>query len=661
MVLAPDIPAARGALLLTPPERLAVATEDAAWDIGIGFRKAMFRSRFARRRIVKGVRAQRGRLLNLSATELIEVAGVAGAKLRTQALSIHGLIGVMVVVDEALFRAKGFRFHDSQLEAGLLLSTGHIVEMATGEGKTLTAALPIAVHALAGCNTHVVTVNDYLAERDAEEAREVLDLLGIEVACVTHESEPGAKRASYGAAVTYCANKELVFDFLRERAKMDRASPLAYRLQLAGVGDAFSGQGPLIERLDFVLIDEADSVLVDEANIPLILTEPVEDALSPEFIDQAVDVVETAPKSVWEKADSLGYRALRPEALIDMIAQIKNPAQEWGSLAISEEMLSKARIARDKFRRDVHYIVEEEKIVLIDPQTGRPTPDRTLPWGVQQVIEHREDLEISSNRAVIAKQSFQNYFRKYHKLAGMSGTIREVRSELKRIYLTPVARVRTNRPVIRKRLVRKLFLSSEDKINWAIGRSNAMATEGRAVLIGVSSVLLSEQIGQALHRIGRDHDLLNARHLDVEADIIALAGRAGRVTVVTNMAGRGTDIKLAPDVKKAGGLHVIILDTLETSRLERQLFGRAGRQGDPGSYDLAQSLDEEELKRLIGKTGLKVVSALHRVLPKLVIPFHYALVAQRRRRLERIQRNRRLKLRKTEEKRNENLIFTRAD
>lgn len=661
MVLAPDIPPARSSLLLTPPERLPVAVEDLAWDIRNRFRKTIFRSRFARFRIVKGVVRQRGHLADLSATALVEAARVAGAAVRTQTLSCRGLIGVMAVVDEALFRVKGFRFHNSQLEAGLLLSTGHIIEMATGEGKTLTATLPIAVHALAGCSTHVVTVNDYLAKRDAEEARVVLDLLGVEVAYVTHESKPEAKRAAYGAAVTYSANKELVFDFLRERAKMDHASPLAYRLQLTGIGNTFAVQGPLIERLDFVLIDEADSVLIDEANIPLILTEPVEDALSREFLAQAISIVETAPNNIWETADSMGYRALRPEALIDIIAQIKNPAKEWDSLAISEEMLSKARIARDKFSRDVHYIVEEEKIVLIDPQTGRPTPDRTLPWGVQQVIEHREDLDISSNRAVIAKQSFQNYFRKYHKLAGMSGTISEVRSELKRIYLTPIARVRTNRRVIRKRQLRKLFRNSEIKINWAIERSNLMAGEGRAVLIGVSSVLLSEQVGQALHNIGRDYHLLNARHLDVEADIVAQAGRAGRVTVVTNMAGRGTDIKLSPEVKKAGGLHVIILDTLETSRLERQLFGRAGRQGDPGSYDLAQSLDEKELKRLVGNVGLKVVSALHGILPWAAILFHYGLVAQRRRRLERIQRNRRLKLRKTEEKRNENLIFTRAD
>lgn len=661
MVLAPDIPAARGALPLTPPERLPIAAEDTAWDIRLRLRKAVFRSRYARKRIVAGVKARRGSLSDISPHQLIETARDVGAQLRMKAINIADLIEVMTVVDEALFRAQGFRFHDTQLEAGLLLSSGHIAEMATGEGKTLTATLPVAVHALAGCSTHVVTVNDYLAERDAEEARSVLELLGIEVACVTHESEPQAKRAAYATAVTYCANKELVFDFLRERAKMDRASPLAYRLQLAGVGDAFAGQGPLIERLDFVLIDEADSVLIDEANIPLILTEPVDDALSPEFIEQAVDVVETAPENVWEKADALGYRALRPEALIDMISRISAPAQEWGSLAISEEMLSKARIARDKFRRDVHYIVEDEKIVLIDPQTGRPTPDRTLPWGVQQVIEHREGLEVGSNRAVIAKQSFQNYFRKYHKLAGMSGTIREVRSELKRIYLTPIARVRTNRPVIRKRLARKLFRTTDEKIEWAIERAEDMAKSGRAVLIGVSSVLLSEQIGQALSDIGRDHDLLNARFLDVEADIVAEAGRAGRVTVVTNMAGRGTDIKLKPEVKQAGGLHVIIVDTLETSRLERQLFGRAGRQGDPGSYDLAQSLDEEELKRLIGKAALRGVSMLQKILPRAVVPFHYALVAQKRRRLERIQRNRRMKLRKTEEKRNENLVFTRAD
>ncbi|SOB89516.1 preprotein translocase subunit SecA [Rhodobacter sp. JA431] len=661
MVLAPDIPAPRDALSLFPPEREILASEKREWGLLNRWRKLRFRTKRARLSLVERVTTARGSLADLSPDDLRDQARAAGIALASGPVTLHKLAAVMTVVDEALFRARGFRFHDTQLQAGLLLSTGHFAEMATGEGKTLTATLPVAVHGLAGCGAHVVTVNDYLAERDAEEVTPILEQLGLSVGCAIHDMEPAAKKQAYGCDVTYCANKELVFDYLRERARVERASPLAYRLQLAGIGRVFEQSGPLVHRLDFVLIDEADSVLIDEANIPLILTEPVDDTLSKAFVGQAIDLVATASEDVWEAPDALGYRGLRPEALIRLIREIPDAAPEWKSLAIAEEMISKARMAQDRFTKDVHYIVEEDKIVLVDPQTGRPTPDRTLPWGVQQVIEYREGLEVSSNRAVIAKQSFQNFFRRYHKLAGMSGTIKEVRRELSGTYATPIAKVPTHRPVQRKMLERHVFETTAEKLEWAIARADRMAAEGRAILIGVSSVLLSEQVSDALSAVGRPHDVLNARRLEEEAEIVATAGQAGRVTVVTNMAGRGTDIKLPQGVKDAGGLHVIILDTLDTSRLERQLFGRAGRQGDPGSYDIAHALDEPELKRMIGKTMRKGISRILSLSKPLAVRVHFPYVEWRRNRLEKHRRNRRLKLLKSEEKRNELLAFTRAD
>ena len=659
MALAPDIPAPRGGLGLFPPERETPVDEKLSWDIALHLRKWALRSHLSRRRLVACVRATRGSLRDLSPEALRAEAQARGASLGQGALTTQGLADVMATVDEALNRARGFTFHDNQLQAGLVLSSGHFVEMATGEGKTLTATLPIAVHALVGCGVHVVTVNDYLAQRDAEEVGPILSQLGLSVGYVLHDMDVEQKRAAYSCDVTYCANKELVFDYLKERARWERPSPLAYRLQLAGVGKVFRGTPPLVQALDFVLIDEADSVLIDEANIPLILTEPVDDTLSEAFVAQAIDLVARAADEVWENADALGYRALRPEALSRLIDGLSAPAPEWQSLAIAEEMISKARLAQDKFTRDVHYIIKDDKIVLVDGQTGRPTPDRTLPWGVQQVIEYREGLEVSSNRAVIAKQSFQNYFRRYHKLAGMSGTLREVRQELTKTYATPVARIPSNRPVIRKRLLRRLFVTTEEKIAWAIARAQEMAGQGRPVLIGVSSVLLSEQASAALSAVGRDHDVLNARRPEQEADIVAAAGRAGRVMVVTNMAGRGTDIKLAPEVKVAGGLHVIILDSLESSRLERQLFGRAGRQGDPGSYDVAHALDEVELERILGGTARRLIAAFMRLSEELTLPLHFRYVDWCRGRLERHRRRRRWKLLKSEEKRNDLLVFTR--
>lgn len=661
MVLAPDIPPPRSVFPLFPPERAILPEEKKEWGLISRWRKWRFRSPASRKLLVDRVMRIRGTLTDLTADQLLDHARDVGAVLAEGAVTIPKLADVMAVVDEALFRARGFRFHDTQLQAGLLLSTGHFAEMATGEGKTLTATLPVAVHGLAGCGVHVVTVNDYLAERDVEEVRPILEQLGLTVGCAVHEMEPAEKRAAYACSITYCANKELVFDYLRERARVERASVLAYRLQLSGIGRVFDQSGPLVNNLDFVLIDEADSVLIDEANIPLILTEPVDVTLTKEFVGQAIDLVERAPETVWEAPDALGYRGLRPEALVRLIGALSDPAPEWKSLAIAEEMISKARMAQDRFTRDVHYIVEEDAIVLVDPQTGRPTPDRTLPWGVQQVIEYREGIEISSNRAVIAKQSFQNFFRRYHKLAGMSGTIKEVRSELSATYSTPIAKVPTHRPVQRTMLERHLFLTTEEKLLWAIERAEAMASSGRAVLIGVSSVLLSEKVSAALSAVGRKHEVLNARRLDVEAEIVADAGKPGCVTVVTNMAGRGTDIKLAPAVKSAGGLHVIILDTLDTSRLERQLYGRAGRQGDPGSFDIAHALDEPELARIIGKKSRWLIEYVLKISKSSAVRLHFPYVEWRRNRLEKHRRSRRMKLLKSEEKRNELLAFTRAD
>lgn len=645
-----DIPAPRTALPLRPPERLRLLREDAGWNLGLRFRRLWLAQPRARRAVIARVHEARG----YDWPDDLEALVVAlGHKLRAGRLSPALLAEAFALIDHALHRSFGFRYHDVQLDAGILLAAGYFVEMATGEGKTFTGILPGALHALAGCAVHVVTVNDYLAERDAAEVAPVYQCLGLSVGHVLHDMKPDEKRATYLESVVYCANKELVFDYLRDRAKEPEASPLAYRLRLA------EGQGPVVRDLDFVLIDEADSVLIDEANIPLILTEPREDTLSVCFLKQATELALSADKSVWETPDALGYRSIRIERLQELIAQLDDPAPEWNSLAIAEEMLVQAKTAEERFKCDVHYIVDNRRIVLIDQQTGRPTPDRSLPWGLQQLIELREGLEPSPSRSVIGKQSFQTYFRKYHKMVGMSGTLREVRRELARTFGVPFAAVRTHRPVQRFRDQRRLFTTTESKLSWVIGRTRAICASGRAVLIGVSSVALSEEVSAALARGGLTHGILNARRLAEEAEIIGEAGRTGRITVVTNMAGRGTDIKLASEVRAAGGLHVIIFDVLETDRLDRQLFGRSGRQGDSGSYDIAHSLDEPALERLLGKRAHAVMGLVLSLPEELRIIGYFGLLNFRRRWLERIRRKRRLKLILGEEKRDDFLAFTR--
>lgn len=651
-----DIPLPSSGRFLRPPERIEVPHSKRGWCVRPRLRRGLFVTRYNRRVILKAVHALRSqkRIAALDAEQLKQEAADVGRDLRKGRLARALVAQTIALVDEAVFRTNGFRFHDSQIQAGMLLGAGCFVEMATGEGKTLTAAIPVALHGLAGCSVHVVTVNDYLAKRDACETQPIYAMLGLECAALEHDMSASEKRAVYQAEIVYCANKDLVFDYLKDRVGFDELSPLAYRVQMHG-----SDQGPILSNLDFVVIDEADSILIDEANIPLILTEPRDDALSEVFVRQAVELAASAPSDVWELADKLGYRTLKPERLRSLMDTLPDPAPEWASLAVAEELLVQAHTAQERYVRDVHYMVEDTKVVLIDPQTGRPTPDRTLPWGLQQIIELREGLEISKSRRVIAKQSFQGYFGKYHKVAGMSGTLKEVGGELRRIYKMPVIPVAPNRPVIRFLDQTWLFATSDQKIDWAISRITELTKQSRPVLIGVTSVLLSEQVSAALDRRALPHDVLNARYLEQEADIVARAGGVGRITVVTNMAGRGTDIKLTAQTRTAGGLHVIILDALETSRLERQLFGRAGRQGDPSSYDVAYALDEPELSRLIGKNLVSLLWYSYAVAPRLTKPLYFRIVALRRAKLEKVRRIRRIKVLKNKEKRDDLMAFTR--
>lgn len=645
-----DLPAPRARLLIHPPERRPVRKEDAKWGFGRALHLKRLTHSLTRRWIIAQVRKARA---TAPPEDLRPAVLALSTRLRKGTLTPRLLAEVFILTDAALFKTNGFRYHDTQLRAGLYLSTGHFVEMATGEGKTFTGVLAAALHAMAGCAVHVVTVNDYLAERDCAEVAPLFAVLGLSSGHVIHDMDQAAKRAAYRKDVVYCANKELVFDYLRDRAKLPEASPLAYRLSLA------EGEGPVVRDLDFVLIDEADSVLIDEANIPLILTEPRPDALSTTFLQQATHLADTAEDSFWEAADDLGYRALRSERLAELIARLPDPASEWSSFIMAEEMIVQARTARDRFDLDVHYIVEEEKIVLVDQQTGRPTPDRSLPWGLQQLIELREGLEPSSSRATIGKLSFQSYFRKYHKLVGMSGTLREVRRELSKTYAVPLAVVPTHKPVQRFQDERRVFETTEQKLDWAAHRARALAESGRAVLLGVSSVALSEQVSAALWGVGLNHGVLNARRLDEEADLVARAGQSAQITVVTNMAGRGTDIKLSADVRAAGGLHVLILDALETDRLDRQLYGRAGRQGDPGSYDIAHSLDEPALEYLLGPRYHAILNRAQNISGGITTRLYFTLLKRRRTYLENVRRKRRLKLLDGEEKRNDFLVFTR--
>ncbi len=607
------------------------------------------------RRVLDAIEAGRGQWRGLDDAGLLREAQVTRQALGRGLLSDDVLVRTFTLIDECLLRARGFHYHRVQLQAGLHMVFGQLVEMATGEGKTLTAILPAATHALAGCSVHVVTVNDYLTARDADEVRPILQRLGLSVAHVVHDLSPQAKRQAYDADITYATNKELVFDYLRDRAREIARGPLAGQLWL----NAQQLQPPLVRHLDFALVDEADSVLIDEANIPLILTEPTPQALSETFLRQAIELADHPDRSLWEQSDLLGSQGVRPEAMRRLVSSLPAPAVEWQSQALAQEILSQAKLARERYKLDVQYILEDGKIVLIDEQTGRPMPDRSLPWGLQQIIEVREGLPPSANRKTLAKLSFQRFFRKYHRLSGMSGTLQEVRGELRTIYGLPVVPIPTHREVRRHCQQQHLFASETLKLEWALERCRALLQQQRAVLIGVNSVALSERLSRRLDEAGLPHGLLNARRLKDEADLVTRAGCSGQVNVVTNMAGRGTDIKLEPAVHQAGGLHVMVLDVLESARLDRQLFGRAGRQGDPGSYDIAHSLDEPKLRQLLGSYLTGLLNRLPVGLSTWRVPLYFRLLSAMRSRLERHKRNQRIHLLENESHRDDLLSFTR--
>ena len=534
-----------------------------------------------------------------------------------QALRARGLAPVAVresfaLVREVARRLLGKAHYPAQLTGGFVLLSGRLAEMQTGEGKTLTALLPAITAALAGAPVHVVTVNDYLAARDAETLGAVYRRFGLDVGVVIEGQPPPERLAAWRCAVVYTTNKDLVFDYLRDQlGSSGRALHAAVRPLVnvpGGPGQAAPADagtaGRRLRGLYFVLIDEADSVLVDEARTPLILS-----AERPGGDEGPAWGVALATARVLVAGED--YKLHRRERLIELL-----PAGEAriDALCRGEHPLLSARRARvamvqqalsalHLFHRDKQYIVRDSpgkdgteagpKVEIVDENTGRVMPDRTWERGLHQMIEIKEGLAPSARRDTLSRLTYQRFFRRYLRLCGMSGTLMEVAPELRSVYALDVVRVPTHRPVLRHNLGARVYLRAADRWQAVADQARQMAQQGRAVLIGTRSVEASEAVSAALTAQGLAHALLNARQDAGEAAVIGQAGQPGCITVATNMAGRGTDILLHPDVRAAGGLHVVLTEFHESARVDRQLYGRAGRQGDPGSYVSLVSLDDE--------------------------------------------------------------------
>jgi preprotein translocase subunit SecA len=538
-------------------------------------------------------------------TEKIEVDGnltVAADKLRSPLLR-RGFEPELVARAFALIRAAaerslGLRHFPVQLMGGYAMLSGMLAEMETGEGKTLTATLPAATAALAGMPVHVVTVNDYLARRDAEWMRPVYAELGLSVGITQQDQPPEERRAAYAADITYCTNKDLGFDYLRDNLTLTARSGQGRLLleKLLGRGDRIDRL--LLRGLHFAIVDEADSVLVDEARTPLIISGAGEGAADAELYRTTLELCRELKLDV----DFLMDRAERAIRLTDegrerfaVLAQALPVA--WRSERAREELAQQGLSALYLHELDTHYMLRDGKVQIIDEYTGRVLPDRSWERGLHQLVEAKEGAEISARRTTLARITYQRLFGRYLRVAGMSGTATEISPELEAVYGLKAVRIPTNRTSRRKDLGARIYASQQAKweaVAEAIGRQTRA---GRPVLVGTRSVGASEELGRILTGLRVDHVVLNARQDREEADIVARAGEPGRVTVATNMAGRGTDIRPGAEVIAAGGLHVILTEFHESARIDRQLFGRCARQGDPGTHESIVSLDDDIFRR----------------------------------------------------------------
>ena len=580
---------------------------------------------------VQSVNALEEQMLSLSDEQLRSKTEEFKARLEKGETLDQILPEAFAVCREAGKRVMGMRHFDVQLIGGMTLHEGRIAEMRTGEGKTLVATLAVYLNALAGKGVHVVTVNDYLARRDANWMRPLYEFLGLSVGIVTPFQPPEEKRAAYAADITYGTNNEFGFDYLRDNM-------------------AFSLQEKNQRELNFAVIDEVDSILIDEARTPLIISGQAEDSsklyqqinqliprLTQHIEEEEGVVTQEGHFSIDEKTRQVELNEAGHQYIEELLTQA-------GLLAEGESLYSAHNLgllthvyaglrAHKLFHRNVEYIVQNNQVLLIDEHTGRTMPGRRLSEGLHQAIEAKEGLQIQPESQTLASTTFQNYFRLYKKLSGMTGTADTEAFEFQQIYNLPVVVIPTNRPLARKDFNDLVYLTQEEKFAAIIADIKECREQGRPVLVGTATIESSEYVSRLLEKEGFEHKVLNAKHHDKEAEIIAQAGRPGAVTIATNMAGRGTDILLGGNwevevaalenpteeqvaqikadwqkrhqqVLEAGGLHVIASERHESRRIDNQLRGRAGRQGDPGSSRFYLSL-EDSLMRIFASDRVK--------------------------------------------------------
>jgi preprotein translocase subunit SecA len=482
-------------------------------------------------------------------------------------------------VREASQRSLGMRHYDVQLIGGIVLHRGKIAEMKTGEGKTLVATLPAYLNALTGQGVHVITVNDYLARRDTEWMGQIYQFLGLSVGTILHGLSDQERQKAYSADITYGTNNEFGFDYLRDNMKFD----------LDGLVQA---------ELNFAIVDEVDSILIDEARTPLIISGPAEK--STDLYYQINTIIPSLKKEVDYAIDEKARSATLTEdgvARAEALLKVEN-LYDPKMIEVLHH-LNQALKAHTLFKRDVDYIVKQGEVIIVDEFTGRLMPGRRYSEGLHQALEAKEGVRIENENQTLATVTFQNYFRMYRKLAGMTGTADTEAAEFKKIYDLDVFVVPTHRNMIRSDYADVIYKTRREKFNAAIEEIIELHHRGQPVLVGTISIDISESLSKRLKRKGIKHTVLNAKNHEKEAEIVAMAGQKGAVTISTNMAGRGTDIVLGEGVIELGGLHILGTERHESRRIDNQLRGRSGRQGDPGSSRFYLAL-EDDLLRIFG-------------------------------------------------------------
>lgn len=551
-------------------------------------------------------------LNSLSDDELTEAIDRLRSQLHTRGLRKTLILQSFAIVREASTRVLGKSHYDVQLYGGWLMINGRLAEMETGEGKTLTMTLPACTAALAGTPVHVITANDYLAARDCEIMLPLYERLGLTAAAVTDGMEANEKLQRYQADIVHTTNKLVAFDYLRDRIEMGQdTGPL--RSQFRHIErQQFDTKNPLLLRgLCFALVDEADSVLIDEANTPLIITRPIPNDESPDTYGDALYLASVLFVNQDYTIDEKQRRIELTEEGEEKLQELtQNLPMQWLNKRKRELLVTQAITANHFFKKDQHYVVQDDKVQIIDQSTGRLMPDRSWEQGLHQLIEAKEGCVISERREPLARISYQRFFSRYIKLGGTSGTISEVGDELRHVYGLDVIKVPTHRPSQRIMQTEKIYKNLDAKKQALLARITDLYQQRRPVLIGTSSVEESEQVSSWLDQVNIIHRVLNAKQDKQEADIIARAGQPGAITVATNMAGRGTDIALGKGVEASGGLHVIALSRNSSYRVDRQLFGRCARQGDPGSAEAILSLEDATIQKYYSKAMLKLLSSM---------------------------------------------------